>query len=581
MKYSKILTSSLLAISVFGIGCQKFDTVNQTGTNTSGLKQPSPIPSVAIDSSIAQTPLTPTGNSLGIIATPRPVSDIEDKSPDEPTPYVTPAPFIIGKPGTSFNSSNPSSEETGPIVSSKMSGKVYGFDTGSNSYKILQDATVSINGSTLKTDSSGNYLSSDSINTEVDLSASASGYYTSTVSNVRPGENRNIHLQPIDSRPVYNSNTISFDILSFAAEEPTNTSSLTSTSTTTTTTSTDKVTVPEVKYTSLLSFGDKNNSRFITKVVDNSKGRIRVEVNPLGNQSTATGQLFVYDVERDSSGRPTNPTQMKKFIYKKDVTFRVGDQYFPGTTPTGKESTTTSTSTTTETFDPIKNFSNINVKFNDSFGFNNFVCNAYAVFPTGEKVLVSRYTGSSATNLSFRVPKITGINLSYTIEAHAGNSSLGSDIVVNNLRENDSVDAYLLAPPASLSPSYDSLSTGLFPTFNWSANNEAKSFQVSLKNTDLTNPSAWEGYSSTNSIKYPLGLEGLKSGAQYNYQVLALDFNFGGLRVLSNKAEEIILRAVSQKNNDLPFKVQLASHESSTLPKGYRVSYNTVLFRAK
>lgn len=577
MKYSKIFTSSLLAISVFSIGCQKFDTV--TGTNTSGLNQPSPIPSVSIDGSIANTPLSPTETGLGIIATPRPVSNLDDKSPDEPSPYVTPAPFIVGKPGTSFNNTN-STEETGPIVTSRMSGKVYGYDTGSNTYRILQNATVSFNGTTVTSDASGNYSSSDTFNSEIDLSASAPGYYTSTVSNMRPGENRNIHLQPLDSRPVYNSNTISFDILSLGGAEPTNTSSLTATKDAETSSTTDEIVLPEIKYTSLLSFGDKNNSRFITKVVDNDKGRIRVEVNPLANQSTATGQLFIYDLERDSTGRPTNPTQMKKFIYKKDVTFRVGDQYFPGTEPTGDEDTSSS-SDTEETFDLIKNFSNINVKFNDSFGFNNFVCNAYAVFPTGEKVLVSRYTGASATNLSFRVPKIAGVNLSYTIEAHAGNASLGSDVVVNNLREGDSVDAYLLKPPSSLTPNYETSSSGLFPTFGWASNSEAKSFQVAVKNTDLNNSSAWEGYSATNSIKYPLGLEGLKSGAQYSYQVVALDFNFGGLRVLSNKAEEMRLRAISQKNNDLPFKVQLASHNSNTLPKGYRVSYNTVLFRAK
>lgn len=580
MKHSKIVIGSLFAVSVISTGCDKYSAVSPTKTDVTNTNSNSQVVGTSISPTVGSS-LTP-GSGLGIIATPKPVSDLEEKSPDEPTPYQTAAPFIIGRPNSSFNSTitNPSSEPTGPIVPAKMSGKVLGYETNSKTYKVLQNAAVSINGSVVYTNAAGDYTGNDTLNTEVDLSASASGYYASTVSSVRPGENRIIHLQPIDNRAVYNSNTISFDILSLAAAEPTNTSSLTATSKTTTTTTDKEVSLTPVKYASLLSFGDTNNSRFVTKVVDQNKGRLRVEINPIANQTTSTGQLFVYDIDRDSTGRPTNPTQMNKFIYKKDVTFRVGDQYFPGTAPTGKDETTTTT-TEEETFDLLKNFSNINIKFNDSFNFNNFVCNAYAVFPTGEKVLVSRYSGASATSLSFRVPKISGVKLSYSVEAHAGNATLGSDVVVNDLHEGDSVEAYLLQPPSNLSPSHDSTNTGLFPTFNWSSNQEAKGFQVEVKDTNLMNPSAWEGYSAINSVKYPIGLGGLKSGAQYSFQVVALDFNFGGLRVLSNRAEDMRVRAERQNNNDLPFSVKLASHESKTLPKGYRVAYNTVLFRAK
>ncbi|MFN8575995.1 MAG: hypothetical protein U0354_03990 [Candidatus Sericytochromatia bacterium] len=583
MKNSKILTGSLLATIILVTSCDKYNGLSQTKSPSSNTA-PQSSPSVS-SSSANNIPsfITPSGSGLGIISTPKPVSNLEEKSPTEPEPYKTAAPFIIGKPGVSFNSTI-NTDDAGPIVTSKISGKVYGYETNTKTYKTLSNAQVSINGAVVNTDSSGNYSSSDTFDSAVDLSASASGYYKSTVSDIRPGENRNIHLQPIDSRPIYNSNTISFDILSLAAAEPTNTSPLTATTTAATTTAaTTEVKLKEPTYTSLLTFADTNNSRFITKVVDNDKGRIRVEVNPIGTQSIAKGQLLVYDIERDASGRPTNPTQMKKFIHKKDIAFRVGDQYFPGTEPTTKDSTSTS-SAKEETFDLIKNFANINVKFNDSFGFNNFVCNAYAIFSTGEKLLVSRYTGASATSLSFRVPKIVGSIVSYSIEAHAGNANFGSDVVVNDLHENDSVEAYLLQPPSDLSPNHDTLSTSLFPTFSWSANQEAKSFQVDVKDTNTTNESAWEGYSSKNTIKYPIGLGGLKLNAQYSFQVVAMDFNFGGLRVLSadtNKAEEMRLRAVRQKDNDLPFKVQLASHESKTLPKGYRVSYNTVLFRAK
>ncbi len=582
MKYSKIVLSGLVAITTFIVGCDKYGAVSTTSANVSTSPSSSLIGQTGSSSATTITPPSQgLGAGLGVISTPRPVSGLEDKSPQEPTPYVTSAPFIIGKPSTVFNGNIATSEEpTGAIVPSKMSGKVYGYEANTKTYKILSNAKVSVNGTVLNTDASGSYNGSDVLESVVDLSASASGYYSSTVSAVRPGENRDIHLQPIDNRPVYNQNTITFDILSLTGKEPTNILSLTDTKTTTTTTTTEEITLTDPEYPSLLTFGDKNNSRFVSKVIDQEKGRIRVDINPIANQSIAQGQLFVYDIERDNTGRPTNPTQMKSFIYKKDIVFRVGDTYFPGTSPTGKDNATTTTTEDT-VFDPITNFSNINVKFNDSYGFNNFVCNTYAIFPTGEKVLVSRYSGAVATSLSFRVPKLAGVKLSYAVEAHAGNANIGSDVVVNDLHENDSVEAYLLSPPSNLSPNYDTLNAGLFPTFSWSSNNEAKGFQVEVKDTNLLNESAWEGFSSINSIKYPSGITSLRSGSQYSYQVLAMDFNFGGLRVLSNKAEDMRLRAVSQKGDDLPFKVQLASHASKTLPKGYRVSYNTVLFKAK
>lgn len=577
MKYSNIFLGSLLTISAFGLGCNKYDGISPTGPSTA----PNPVSSTTIGSGSTIGVIPTPGAGLGIISTPKPVSGLDEVSPQEPTPYKSAAPFILGKPGTSFNGNiRPSDEETGPVVPGKMSGIVYGYELNTKTYKVLSNAKVLVNGALITTDSSGAYKGTEVLSTESEISASAPGYYSSTVSAVRPGDNRDIHLQPLDNRPVYNQNTISFDILSLKGAEPTNISSLTAVEEETTTTDEEEDTITDPEYPSLLTFGDKNNSRFITKVIDQEKGRIRVEINPIASQSTSTGQLFVYDIERDNSGRPTNPTQMKKFIYKKDVTFRVGDIYFPGTAPTG-EKTDTAETDEEETFDLLANFTNINVKFSDSYGFNNFVCNAYAVFPTGEKVLVSRYSGASPTSLSFRVPKIAGVNLSYSVEAHAGNANIGSDVVINDLKPDASVEAYLLQPPSALTPSHDTQNAGLAPLFSWSAAQDAKAFQVEVKDTNLLNESGWEGFSDKTSIRYPSGLNQLKSGAQYNYQVLAMDFNFGGFRVLSNKAEDMRLRAVKQKTGDLPFKVQLASHASQTLPMGYRVSYNTVLFRAK
>ncbi|GIW21188.1 MAG: hypothetical protein KatS3mg068_0195 [Candidatus Sericytochromatia bacterium] len=128
----------------------------------------------------------------------------------------------------------------------------------------------------------------------------------------------------------------------------------------------------------MLSFGDLNNSRFITTLINKDTGRYRLEINPTGNNTVVKGQLLIYDLERDALGNPTNPTQMKKFIYKPDISFRVGDKEFPGLEAQNQDggTTTTTTGDTQNTItqeELLKNFVNISAKFYDNFGFNNFV----------------------------------------------------------------------------------------------------------------------------------------------------------------------------------------------------------------
>lgn len=579
---SKIVLGSFLLLALFGAACDKYS--NTTAPTQTTSNKPSSIeqyPSVTTTT----PPTSGLGSGLGVISTPKPASGIDENSPAEPDPYQTSAPFILGKSAPGFNGSTDPSATPEPtvVVPGKISGHVYGYDNNTRSYKALAYSTVSINGTSITTDGAGRYTTSDVINDRADISGFASGYLTSTVSGVAPGDNRDIHLQPIDSSQVFNQNTITSEIITLSGKEPTAANVLTST-TPSPATAGSATPIPSKDYPSVLAFGDKNNSRFVTTLLDSVKGRIRVEVNPIANQTTAQGQLFIYNIERDNSGKPTNPTQIKTFIYKKDITFRVGDTLFPDLVKSTDSSTTTSEDQAAkDAAAALANFVNINVKFNDSYGFSNFVCNAYVIFPTGEKVLASKYVGSTPTNLSFRLPKITTIpNLSYAIEAHAGDSSLGSDVVVRDLHAGDSVEAYLLQPPSGLTPGYDSTGNGTAPIFSWNAVRDAKAYQPEVKNTDVHSDSAWEGFTQSTTIKYPTGLKSLTPGGQYRFQVVAMDFSYGGLSVLSaNKAEDMRLRVTDNKSNELPFKVQLNTLESAKLPKGYRVSYNTVLFRAK
>ncbi len=259
----------------------------------------------------------------------------------------------------------------------------------------------------------------------------------------------------------------------------------------------------------------------------------------------------------------------------------MGDTNFPNISLT-PVTTTDTAATDTNNSVALKSFFNINVKFNDTYGFSNFICNAYVVFPTGEKVLVSKYTGGMPTNLAFRVPRMFDVpGCSYSIEAHAGNDTIGSDAVINDIHEGDSAEIFLLQPPSALKPDYDVANAGVAPTFSWNSVAQAKSYQVEAKSTDNYVMSGWEAFTTSNSITYPSSLAPLKANSQYSNQVIALDFSPGGLNILSNKTDKMRYKLVKKSNGDMKFGIKLANHNTKILPKGYRISYNTVLFRAK
>lgn len=581
MKYSKVVLGGLLSIASFGAACDKYKSVpTVVGTGESPSVAVSNLPGV-------RTSSTPTTNESGfsIIQTPRPASNLEDKSPVEPSPFKTSAPFIVGRSPVPFGDPNvaPSTIPQLPIIPGKVNGRVYGYDVATKTYRTLSNATVSVGGTVLTADASGRYTTTEDVTDKFDLSADADNFIASTVTGIFPGENRDIHLQPLDDRERFNTNTITNEILTLAAAEPTTPDLVTSSSAAPAAAAGGSATpIPAPSYPSVLSFGDNDGSRFVTTLLDSVTGRIRVEINPLANKSTASGKLFIFDMERDSTGKLTNPTQVKKYILR-DVTFRVGDTRFAGIS--SSETTTTTTSTedaaAQEAKDLLNNFTNINVNFHDAFGFSNFNANAYVVFPTGEKVIISRYSGGAPTSLSFRMPKLSGQNVSYTIEAHAGDALKGSDVVINDMHEGDSAEVHLLMPPSGLKPNYGETGTTT-PALSWTAVDQAKAYQAELSLTSTVDSWAWEGFTDSTSINYPSTLDALRVNAQYNYQVLAMDFNPGGLNILSNKTDKLSRRAIKtgKSKNDLQFSIKLYSH-SGKLPKGYRISYDTVLFRAK
>jgi hypothetical protein len=566
MKYSKIVLSGLLAITIFGISCNNNNPNQSTGTVTS---TPGPAASNNVHNPIPNSSST-SGGGLGLIATPRPGGGPEDQGAKEPAAFKTSAPFIIGKSAVPFGGGITSSGASGipepaeVIVPSKVSGRVWGYDLSSRSYHPLGGAQVSVGSDSLISDSQGYYTTEGIISSAADISAAATDYLTTTVSNVSPGDNRDIHLQPLENKPRFNQNTITMDFTSLNGATPTAVENTTADENPTPVAS--AAGAPARDFPSILTFADLDNSRFVNTLLNSTTGRYRLEVNPLASKTTATGQLLIFDVERDNQGRATNPTQMKSFILRRDVVFRVGDTLLP-------------TSANEITGDNSK-FDTINANFHDSNGFSDFVCNAYVIFPGGEKLLVSKYTGGSPTNLSFRVPRFEGVpNISYSIEAHSGTASKGSDVVINDLHAGDSVDAYLMPTPTGLTPEYNSTSTGMSPVFGWQSTGDSRGYQVEVQSTERLNSQGWEGFSKETSIGYP-SLSPLKIGSQYRYQVIAMDFSFSRLSILDNKAADITARAV-KGSGDLPFSVQLANHDTKSLPKGYRVSYDTVLFRAR
>jgi len=559
MKYSKIVLGLLVSVTVFSLGCDNKQptTANDPTKDVTSSKSPTPTSSAS---------LANYQGGLEIISTPKAPnpSGIEESPPTELSPLPTGSPFIIGKAPPEFGggaagtdasptptlsdgetpSPTPSPQEV--VVPSKISGTVYGYNPTTKKYVTVPRAEIAIGDTYLKADDGGRYYLNEEISTFVSISAFAEGYVGSTVKSVTPGENRDIHLQPLDNRKQYNPNTIILKNVNLLGVADAN----------------------NVQHPKILSFGDVNDSRFIPYLTNALTGTYRVEINPTIGNTVAKGKLLVYDQSRDFNGNPTNPTQMRTFQFLDPATFRVGDTTFPDL---GEE----------PEIDQDKDFTNISADFRTTENFSSFVCNAYIVFSTGEKVLASKFVSTYPQKVSFRLPKYNkNKDISYSIEAHAGDALRGSDVVVNNLRENDSFTAYLLPTPQNIAPNHYTTSVGTSPSFSWSTISESKAYQVEVEKTD-NNDFRWEGFSTDNSIPYPTSLTYLQKTKQYRCQVIAMDFYKSGLYVL-NTAEDMRLRAERIKNSkDLQFKVLLAKHDTNTLPRGYRASYNTTLFRTK
>ena len=281
MKYSKIVLGLLVSTTVVSLGCNNSQTITPTKDVVSSNSQ-SANPSVSA---------TNYDGSLEIISSPKAPnpSGILESPPIEPTPLPSASPFIIGKAPQAFGagSSSGSSTSASPtpsssgsataspdpsetVVSSKVSGTVYGYNPTTKRYVTIPKAQVSIGGTLVQADDGGKYTLNEEVSTLIDISATADAYVGSTVKNVAPGENRDIHLQPLDNRKQYNSNTINLSVELLGAADANN-----------------------VQYPRILSFADASESRFVPYLINAVTGKYRVEINPIAGNATAKGKLFV------------------------------------------------------------------------------------------------------------------------------------------------------------------------------------------------------------------------------------------------------------------------------------------------
>ncbi|GIW21189.1 MAG: hypothetical protein KatS3mg068_0196 [Candidatus Sericytochromatia bacterium] len=161
--------------------------------------------------SISNTNPNPSASSeLNLSSSPKPSSTILEESPAELPPLQVSKPFIIGKPSKDFNSSVSSIDEADktPIIPSKVSGYIKGYDVFTGNYVNIPKATVIVGNTKVIANEAGFYTTDTEFSDLVDISGQANGYISSTITKVRPGINRDIYLQSLNSKQNFNPNTI-------------------------------------------------------------------------------------------------------------------------------------------------------------------------------------------------------------------------------------------------------------------------------------------------------------------------------------------------------------------------------------
>lgn len=585
-QYQWALISLGLAVSVgctfpFLVGADRDSAVNTTGdgsviTDPQDVSSSLPIflppPGQNPNPGNVLEPNTDPG--LGIIGT-------ENPQIDGPLPVPTATPFLSDISPNIDNQISPNGlpvlraegnlTTQQPIVESIIKGRVLGYNPVTQSYEALSNAQVRIDESlAINTDANGFYETSQEFDRVVTISAGHENYVASTVSDVPPGVNRDIHLNPLNERLAYRQD-------SFRVE-----GSLTNLS--------------QNGRRPRIVFADGNNSFSSAANLNRATGRYDLDVRLTSERASTTGTLFASVDEQ--IGKLSVVTQ---YGYSPNVSVPVEP---PTPFPTATPSTDSDSN-----FVPLKPtdlllsfnhlvspeaFGEINLNLSAEAGsqLQGIVVHVYMNLPNGGRVLVARYTDntSSSINQTIRVPRVA--NTSFTVAAHTGTSLNGSDMVIPSIQIGSSITRKFLPRPVfnqiGTEDDFSDTNKTVFessdtsPEIGWNSQKDVNSFQLDIQGDHPEN-FRWEAYTLGTSITYPDFGENnplsLQEGTSYRLQLLASDFDIGTFNILNQAAPRQASRAerlYSAQNNS--FNTKLLNPSLANFAQGYRVSYSSIQF---
>ncbi len=465
-----------------------------------------------------------------------------------------------------------------PIVKSIIKGRVLGFNLATERYEPLANAQVKVDsGISLTTDVNGFYQTAQEFDRRTSISAAFENFTASTVTDVPPGIDRDIHLNPLKGRVPYRQDVFklrgSVTNLARNGKRP------------------------------LVVYTDSNQSISNAAFTHPSSGRFDIDIQLKANRSSAKGSLFASVM--DNVGKLSTVTQ---YGFSPSVSVPQ-EPNSPVPTPTPDTSGQTDSD-----FRPLKStdlllsfdhlvspeaFGELKVNLTAIAGetqLQGSILHVYMNLPQGGRVLVAKYNDNTSTtvNQTIRVPRIA--STSFTLEAHAGSALVGSDIVVPNLQIGSTIERSFLPAPrfnqigdesdlSNLNKTHF-ISSDTTPQFGWDTQANVNSFQLDLT-AEIPSGFHWEAYTLVNRLNYPdFGTEhplSLKQGQTYRLQLTASDFDLGTFNILSLGDQwqaptrfERLFAAQSQSSDG--FSVKLRNPTLSNFSQGYRISYSTASF---
>jgi hypothetical protein len=459
-----------------------------------------------------------------------------------------------------------------PITRSIIKGRVLGWDLKTEQYKPLANAQVKIDESlSLTTDVNGFYETTQEFDKLISISGAFDGYTASSVTDVPPGTNRDIHLNPLQEGVSYRQETFNFNG--------------------------SVMDLGQTGRESVVVFTDGNRSNAPAAVPDKFTGRYNMSVRVKSNRSSTEGTLFAGVFESVGS-----LLQLTQYGYSPNVIVPTPP---PQPVPTATPDTSGSDEKVALPLKPTElllSFNhlvspeafgqiNINLLAPANSGLSRVVVHIYMNTPDGGKVLVAKYINNTSATVTqtVRLPKLA--NTTFTLEAHSGTALLGSDIVVPNIQLNNTVSRTFMVPPefnrlgeitdfANLDKTHFEIND-LTPVIAWNKHSEANSYQLDLQG-ETPQAFRWEAYTLGTALNYPdFGSDhpsSLAAGQTYRVQLIASDFDLGTFNVLGLSSEWRSPERFIRQAVDQPFSVQLLNPTIKNFAQGYRLSYSTLSF---